>query len=141
MQLLPDTSSRWSKGPSAPVRGQLVLPGHPPHPPGWKPKRVLDPHVLPTSPSRCSSKPPSPAHRLRLRTAGPAHCPCHSVGPRGLGTRSGHRLLATPHPFPPSLAEMMHLKEARASRVQAHPYPDTSHPQSARPGLCSSSAC
>lgn len=32
VQLLPDTSSRWSKGPSAPVRGQLVLQGCPPRP-------------------------------------------------------------------------------------------------------------
>ena len=128
MQLLPDTSSQWTKGPSAPGQGQLVpqrrlLLSERRAPPGWKPRRVSDPDILPhpSSPAPSRPCPPLQADSVSRQQGRP---------PRPW-MRSGRRLLETSHRFPLSLREVTCLKEAPgAGRAQAHPHPDTSHLQS-----------
>ena len=117
VQLLPDISSWWSKGPSAPGRGQLVpqlLLSERRAPPGWKPRRVSDPDILPhpSSPAPSRPCPPLQADSVSRQQGRP---------PRPW-MRSGRRLLETSHRFPLSLREVTCLKEA--------PGADTSHLQS-----------
>lgn len=144
VQLLPDTSSRWPKGPSASGRGQLVLQRRPllsehcrdppPHP-----RKVSDPAVLQVQ-LQAAPCLPLQADSISGQQGLPA-APSLSEGPRGRGTRldtACSRLLTVSLPL---WRRGCALKRPRAGRVQAPPHPDTSHLQPAGPGLCSSLAC
>lgn len=133
VQPLPDTSSRWSKGPSAP--GLVSWSYNDARcsanaaPPGLEARRVWDRAILPHPPSPAPSRPlPAPAGRLCLQTAGPQPRPW---------TQCGHRLPAAPHRFPPPLTEVTRLQEAVGAarcRRSPSPTPPTCSPP-AWPGL------